>query len=60
MADAPKSIFKSKTFWANVLMVAGAVSGIVPLPPGVTEGIIGCVNVVLRLVTKEPASVTGK
>lgn len=55
-----KSIFKSKTFWFNVLSVAGLAVGVVPLPPMVAETTIGIVNVLLRLVTKDPVSVTGK
>lgn len=62
MPDKPvkKNIFKSKTFWFNVLSVAGLVTGVVPLPPAVSEATVGIVNVLLRLVTKEPVSVTGK
>ena len=55
-----KLIFKSKTFWFNVLSVAGLAVGIVPLPPLVAEATVGIVNVLLRIVTKEPVSVTGK
>ncbi len=55
-----KSIFKSKTFWFNMLSTVGIITGIVPLPPGVAETTVGIVNVLLRLVTKDPVSITGK
>ena len=54
-----KSIFKSKTFWVNVLMAAAV---IVPellaieslkIPADVSAVIVLTVNTVLRIVTKE-------
>ena len=54
-----KSIFKSKTFWVNVLMAAAV---IIPellaieslkIPADVSAVIVLTVNTVLRIVTKE-------
>ena len=55
-----KSIFKSKTFWANffavVLILAQQVFGIAPadLPPETQAIIVAIVNIILRLITKKP------
>lgn len=58
-----KSIFKSKTFWINLLMAAAV---IVPelaniealkIPPATTASIVSVVNIVLRLITKEAVEV---
>lgn len=56
-----KSIFKSKTFWFNVLAIASAATGVLtpfasPAVIGITTGII---NVILRGVTDQPVGVTG-
>lgn len=53
-----KSLFASKTFWFNVLSAVVTIAGIIPANP-VTTGIIAVGNVVLRLVTNQPVSVTG-
>ena len=54
-----KSIFKSKTFWINLLMAAAV---IVPelasiealkIPIEAAASIVGIVNVILRYLTKE-------
>jgi len=64
-----KSIFKSKTLWANViggvvaLVAALTNSDIVANNPeyaGYAATAMAVLNIVLRLVTKEPVSVTGK
>lgn len=52
-----KSIFKSKTFWWNVLSAAAEYSQILPLPPGVAVLIANGINIALRLITKEPVHV---
>jgi len=52
-----KSIFKSKTFWVQVLSIAAAVSGIVPLAPETTAIVVGLINIALRAVTKDPVHV---
>lgn len=64
-----KSIFKSKTIWVNLIAGAGTLitmlmnSEIVAQNPefvayGTTA--LAVINLVLRMVTKEPVSVTGK
>ena len=52
-----KSIFKSRTFWMQVLSIAAAVSGVIPLGPETTAIVVGLINIALRAVTKEPVSV---
>jgi hypothetical protein len=59
-----KSLFKSKTFWVNLLggivTGAGLVSGIIPenkAPYVVAAG--GIANILLRLVTSQGVTVTG-
>ena len=58
-----KSIFASKTFWANILMAAATVtaqgSGF-PIPPQYAIPISAVVNILLRFVTVEPVSVMGR
>jgi len=61
-----KPIFKSKTFWANVMSfvaVFAATKGI-PLDPDtqaqIVAGGMAAANIALRLITKQPASLTGK
>lgn len=59
-----KSIFKSKTFWFNIL--AGAVqtlevfvgTGLIPQPWGIVAQSVG--NLVLRGITNEPVAVRTK
>ena len=50
----PKSIWKSKTFWMQVLSIAASVSGVIPLPPETTAIVVGLINIALRAVTKDP------
>jgi len=52
-----KSIFKSKTLWANLIAVLAMFaqnSYGVAIEPETQVSILAVVNVVLRLVTKEP------
>jgi len=53
-----KALWKSKTFWFQVLSAAAALSGVVPIPAEILAVVVGCINVGLRLVTDEPVSVT--
>jgi len=53
----PKSIWKSKTFWVQVLSMAAAVSGVVPLGAETTAIVVGLINIALRAVTKTPVHV---
>jgi hypothetical protein len=62
-----KSIFASKTFWANILAFIAAVAtafgfnlGLTPDVQGtLVAGIMAIVNIVLRLVTNQPVTLTG-
>lgn len=49
-----KNLLKSKTFWMQVLSMAAAVSGVIPLPPETTAIVVGLINIALRAVTKDP------
>jgi len=53
----PKSIWKSKTFWVQVLSIAAAVSGVVPLGAENTAIVVGLINIALRAVTKTPVHI---
>lgn len=64
-----KPIVKSKTFWVNLITaVAGVLTTLGgselvqdnPEVAGIAATVLGVVNVVLRLVTKDPVSVTTK
>ena len=52
-----KKLWKSKTIWFQLLTIAAAISGAVPLPPDVTAVIVAAINVGLRLVTSESVGV---
>ncbi len=52
-----KNIIKSRTFWVNLLSIAAAVSGIVPINAEAAAIIVGCVNIALRVITKDPVKV---
>ena len=49
-----KNLFKSKTFWMQVLSIAAAVSGVIPMAPETTAIVVGLINIALRAVTKDP------
>jgi hypothetical protein len=51
-----KKLWKSKTIWFQLLTIAAAISGAVPLPPDITAAIVAAINVGLRLVTREGVS----
>jgi hypothetical protein len=53
----PKSIWKSKTFWMQVLSIAASVSGVIPLPPETTAIVVGLINIALRAVTTDPVHI---
>jgi len=56
-AKMKKKLWKSKTFWFQILSVAAAISGAIPLPPDITAAIVGIVNVGLRFVTSDGVEV---
>jgi|TARA_R100000306_G_C4366797_1_gene138038 hypothetical protein len=48
-----KKFWKSKTILFQLLTIAAAVTGVVPLPADVTAALVAAINVGLRLVTSE-------
>jgi len=61
MAEGAKSIFTSKTFWLNLLALAGLViqklTGNEILVDATTQAtILAFINILLRTITKEPVS----
>jgi hypothetical protein len=55
--DMSKSLFASKTFWFNVVTAAVELTGVLPVPAGVSTAVVGVGNIVLRLLTNKPAHV---
>jgi hypothetical protein len=55
-----KSIFKSKTFWANVAMGVAAFLLELPVGADVQVAIATAVNVLLRYNTKQPVHIVEK
>jgi anti-sigma-K factor RskA len=62
----PKAIWKSKTFWFNVLAFVAAVAGLFgytgELPADLGQFVLPAVfliNLALRYFTKQPVSLTG-
>jgi hypothetical protein len=53
-----KSIFKSKTFWFNLLSIITAASGVIPLSPAVVGVVTGVINVALRAITTQPVGLS--
>ena len=51
-----KSIFKSKTLWVNIIVVAilGFLGVEIGVDPQLEIALLGLVNIGLRLITKEP------
>ena len=58
----PKSLFASKTFWFNAVLVVGEILQLVLslniLPPGTAVLIGGIGNIVLRRLTNQPVVVS--
>lgn len=54
-----KSIFKSKTFWANLagLAVVFTSPEVVAMHPGAVGTVLTVGNILLRTVTKQPVSI---
>lgn len=55
-----KHLFRSKTFWFQVISVAATLSGSVPIPPEYAVVVTALVNMGLRLVTTESVSIAPK
>lgn len=55
---AGKGFWKSKTFWANVVLAGSAYVGY--LPADIAPYVVVGVNLILRYLTTGPISVTGK
>ena len=55
-----KSIFSSKTFWANILMSVGAVAATNVIPPKYAVPVAGIVNIGLRFLTTAPVAIIGE
>lgn len=56
-ASMSKSLFRSKTFWFNVLTAGAALLDVIPLPPEYTAVAVGVINIALRFVTTQPVHV---
>lgn len=56
-AQVSKSLFKSRTFWVNLLTAGAELAGIIPLPPGTTLLIVSGINIALRVLTQGPVHV---
>ena len=52
-----KGLWKSKTFWFNLLTGAAELAQVIPLPPGTVVLITSVINIGLRLVTTEPVTI---
>jgi hypothetical protein len=62
---ATKPIWQSKTFWLNVLVIAAAILAItdptlIPIDPKWLVWMTGVLNILVRFLTNEPVSLTGK
>jgi hypothetical protein len=55
-----KSLFKSKTFWVNVLFALADVAEVLPIPEDYRLPALGIINIALRLLTAEPIAVITK
>ncbi len=51
-----KKLWKSKTFWLNILSGAVAISGVLPLAPDHLAVATAVLNIGLRLATDKPVS----
>ncbi len=55
--DMSKSLWKSKTFWFNVLTAAAELTQVLPIPAGTLTIVAAVINVGLRMTTSEPVHV---
>ena len=56
-AKMNKKLWKSKTFWFNILSGAAALSGVIQLSPEHVAIATAIINVGLRFVTDKPVSI---
>ena len=60
-ANASKSLWRSKTFWFNLLTAVGelvqVLSGTTLVPPGTLAIVAAVINIGLRTITNEPVHV---
>ena len=56
-AQMSKSLFRSKTFWFNLLTAAAELTSVLPLPPGTVIIAASVINIALRFVTDKPVHV---
>ena len=56
-AKMNKKLWKSKTFWFQILSGAAALSGVVPLAPEHVAIVTAIINIGLRFVTNQPVSI---
>lgn len=61
-----KPLWQSKTFWANLVALAATILGVFSFEisaetqTAIVGGVMAVVNILMRLVSKEPVSLTGK
>lgn len=55
-AQMNKKLWKSKTFWFNILSGAAALSDVIPLSPEYLAIATALINVALRFATDKPVS----
>tara|TARA_R110000868_G_scaffold78701_5_gene224239 strand:- start:446 stop:691 length:246 start_codon:yes stop_codon:yes gene_type:complete len=55
-----KSLWKSKTFWFNLLTAGAELSNVLPLPPGTAIIASSLINIGLRVVTTQAVQVLPK
>ena len=56
-AQMSKSLFRSRTFWFNVLTAAAELTQVLPLPSGTLVLDASVINIALRFVTEKPVHV---
>jgi hypothetical protein len=56
-AQMNKKLWKSKTFWFNILSGAAALTGVIPFAPEHVAIATAIINVGLRFVTDKPVSI---
>ena len=52
-----KPLWKSKTFWVNILTASADVMGVLPIPAGWSVPTLAILNVILRTISSTPVRV---